>query len=246
MCTVSFVSVHDSVIITSNRDENIQRQNAAAPAFHLLNNKKIIFPKDAKAGGTWFAACSNGTTGVLLNGAFVKHIPAPPYRKSRGLVLLDIIAADEPANFFTKIDLDNIEPFTLVLFQLHNLFELRWDGNKKHTSLLNVSRNYIWSSSTLYAEAVITEREKLFNQFISNEKDKTPEGVHDFHITDNGDSENGFVINRQTGMKTFSITQVVVKPGRIDFLHDDLLHAKRYTETIDLPETFNNTIREEF
>ncbi len=245
MCTVSFVSVNNSIIITSNRDENIQRQNAAAPAFHQLNHKKIIYPKDAKAGGTWFAASSDSTVAVLLNGAFVKHIPAPPYQKSRGLILLDIIAADKPADFFKEIDLHNIEPFTVILWQPGNLYELRWDGNKKYTSSLNISGNYIWSSSTLYTEEIIAKREQLFSDFIANEEHKTPELIHDFHRSDNGDSENGFVINRQTGMKTFSITQVIIKPGKVDFLHDDLLHGKLFHETIDIPETLNKTIREE-
>ena len=71
--------------------ENIQRENAAAPDFHILPNKKIIFPKDAKAGGTWFAAADTGVIAVLLNGAFKKHIAQPPYRKSRGLILLEIM-----------------------------------------------------------------------------------------------------------------------------------------------------------
>lgn len=245
MCTVSFVCVDNSVIITSNRDENIQRQNAAAPAFHQLNNKKIIFPKDAKAGGTWFAACSNGTVIVLLNGAFIKHIPAPAYRKSRGLILLDIIAADEPGIYFKQVCLENIEPFTAVLFQQGSLHELRWDGDKKHDKPLNIRGNYIWSSSTLYTTTIIERREKLFAQFISNGVNKTPGLVHDLHRSDDGDPGNGFIINGETGMKTFSITQAVIRPGNLHFLHDDLLHGKRYEESIDIPETSNNIIREE-
>lgn len=237
--------VDNSVIITSNRDEHIQRQNAAAPAFQQLNNKKIIFPKDTKAGGTWFAACSNGTVAVLLNGAFVKHIPSPPYRKSRGLILLDVIADNEPAGFFKLVDLDNIEPFTLILFQTGSLYELRWDGSKKHYTTLNSQTNYIWSSSTLYTEAIIKKREQLFKQFTASKKNIEPESIHGFHRSEDGDSENGFIINRETGMKTFSITQAVIRPGNLHFLHNDLLHGKRYEESIDIPETSNNIIREE-
>ncbi len=244
MCTVSFVPVHDSVIITSNRDENIQRQNAAAPAFHLLNHKKIIFPKDAKAGGTWFAASHTGTVAVLLNGAFIKHISKPPYRQSRGLVLLDIISGDNPAEFFSKMDLQNIEPFTLILFHPGSLLELRWDGVAKHARQLSVEDNYIWSSATLYKEEVIARREKLFDQFLTDDMNKTPELVHDFHGDDNGDMENGFVIDRDTGIKTFSITQAVIKPASLSFSHHDLLHDKKFSQIIELPETHNKNIRE--
>lgn len=234
MCTVSFVRVNDAVIITSNRDEHIQRENAAAPDFHQLQNKKVIFPKDAKAGGTWFAAADNGVVAVLLNGAFKKHISKPPYRKSRGLILLEIIEADEPLSFFKKIDLGNIEPFTIVLYQPGSLYELRWDGNDKHEKALDINSKYIWSSSTLYSDDVIEHRKNLFDRFIHSAVGITAATIHDFHASNNGDEENGFVISRQTGMRTFSITQAVVQNNTVNFLHEDLLQQKRYTETMHI------------
>lgn len=232
MCTVSFVPLKDAVIITSNRDEHIQRKTAAAPGIHLLANKKIIFPKDAKAGGTWFAATDKGVVAVLLNGAFVKHIARPPYRKSRGLVLLDIIEADDPFLFFKEIDLDNIEPFTVILLQAGTLYELRWDGRKKYEKLMDTSGNHIWSSATLYSDEVISIRKNLFDQFIKTEKNLTVEAIHDFHGYNHGDDENGFVINRQTGLRTFSITQAVVKNDGVTFLHNDLLQHQQFAKTL--------------
>jgi uncharacterized protein with NRDE domain len=173
MCTVSFVRANDSVIITSNRDEHIQRENAAVPDFYQLQHKKIIFPKDARAGGTWFAAADNGVVAVLLNGAFKKHIARPPYRKSRGLILLEITEADKPLPFFQQLNLDNIEPFTVVLYQPGQLHELRWDGTDKHEKQLDITGNYIWSSSTLYSDEIIKQRENLFEQFIHAPADIT-------------------------------------------------------------------------
>jgi uncharacterized protein with NRDE domain len=234
MCTVSFVQVNNSIVITSNRDENIQRPTAAAPDFELLGNKKIIFPKDAKAGGTWFAAASNGAVAVLLNGAFVKHTVNPPYRKSRGLILLDIIEADEPYAFFKEMNLDQIEPFTVILYLPDTLHELRWDGNIKHEKLLSVSGNYIWSSATLYTDEVIAERKNKFESFISTKKIITAELIHDFHNSNHGDKENGFIINRDTGMKTFSITQAIISSDQIDFIHTDLLQHQQYEEILHI------------
>ena len=245
MCTVSFVSLPDSVVITSNRDEHIQRANAAAPGFHVVRNRKIIFPKDDKAGGTWFAATENGVVAVLLNGAFEKHVPRPPYRQSRGLILLDIAAADDPFLFFRSINLDNIEPFTIILYQQHSLYGLMWDGSQKHEKPLNSSGNYIWSSSTLYTAEIIELRKNLFEQFISSEDKITVETIHHFHTYNYGDEENGFVINRQTGMKTFSITQAVIKSQSIDFLHTDLLNNRQYKEIVHIKPVPENS-REKF
>ncbi len=230
MCTVSFVRANGSVIITSNRDEHIQRENAAAPAFHILPGKKIIFPKDARAGGTWFAAADSGVVAVLLNGAFKKHIPRPPYRKSRGVILLEIIEAGKPISFFNTLNLDNIEPFTVVLYQPGMLHELRWDGTGKYEKRLDISGNYIWSSSTLYTDEIIERREHLFEQFIDAPAGISADCIYNFHASNNDDNENGFIINRQTGMRTFSITQAVINDNVVNFLHTDLLQQKTYTE----------------
>lgn len=236
MCTVSFTRVNDAVVITSNRDEHIQRENADAPAFKAIPGKKIIFPKDARAGGSWFAAADNGVVAVLLNGAFKKHTPQPPYRKSRGLILLDMIEANEPFPFFKALNLENIEPFTIVLYQPGQLHELRWDGTNKHEKQLDISRNYIWSSATLYSNEIIEQREALFQQFMHSQA-VSAAGIYDFHASNNGDTENGFIINRQTGMRTFSITQAVVNNDAVNFLHSDLLLQKNYTEILSLNQT---------
>ena len=232
MCTVSFIRVNDTVIITSNRDEHRQRKNAAAPAFHVLQDKKIIFPKDAKAGGTWFAAADNGTVAVLLNGAFVKHVAGPPYRKSRGLILLDLIGNPDPLSCFAGMNLDNIEPFTLILFQSGSLHELRWDEKNKYEKRLDAYTNFIWSSATLYSEEVVAHRKMLFDRFIGSGKIITPQLAHRFHSYNHGDPENGFVINRLNGIKTFSITQAVVQPASINFLHNDLIQMQQFEETM--------------
>lgn len=245
MCTVSFVRTNNTVIITSNRDENIQRENAAAPDFHILPNKKIIFPKDARAGGTWFAAADTGVIAVLLNGAFKKHIAQPPYRKSRGLILLEIIEADESISFFDELDLKNIEPFTIILYTPGLLHVLRWDGTGKHKKLLDITGNYIWSSATLYTDEVIEHRQNLFEQFIRSTDGITAEKMHNFHAHNNGDEENGFVINRQTGMKTFSITQAVVHTDAVLFLHNDLLQQRQFKETMHVHHTAIKNLREE-
>ncbi len=232
MCTVSFVRANDSIIITSNRDENIRRENAVKPALYESSDKRIIFPKDPKAGGTWFAATDTGVVCVLLNGAFEKHMPAPPYRKSRGLVLLEIIENEDPLSCFRKMDLENIEPFTLILYVPGLLCELRWNGNNKFEKQPDISANHIWSSATLYSEEVIARRQQLFDQFQLTEEPVTAMRVQAFHGNNNGDTENGFIISRATGLTTFSITQAVIKHNEIQFLYNDLLEEKQYSQMV--------------
>ena len=112
MCTVSYVFANGKTIITSNRDEKVARPNAVEPKNYLVNNKKIIFPKDQKAGGTWYAITDDASVLVLLNGADEKHELKTAYRNSRGLIVLDIISADSAIEYWKSIDLSDIEPFT--------------------------------------------------------------------------------------------------------------------------------------
>src|SRR5690349_5416050 len=146
MCTVTFIPLKDTIILTSNRDEKYSRKQALPPQQFEHNGGGIIYPKDADAGGTWIAMNEDGNAAVLLNGAFVKHVPMPPYNKSRGQVLLELIQTDRPARSFMRADLFNIEPFTLVIVDNQCLYECRWDGSKKYCNQLPVYRPHVWSS----------------------------------------------------------------------------------------------------
>ena len=83
MCTVTFIPVKKSVFITHNRDEQNLRTKALAPEHSLVHGTALLFPRDGKAGGSWAGMNEFGHAAVLLNGAFEKHLPKPPYRKSR-------------------------------------------------------------------------------------------------------------------------------------------------------------------
>ena len=90
MCTVTYIPLTNHCYLTSNRDEHITRGQAIAPKKILANGYELIYPKDADAGGTWIATKNTGEAIVLLNGGFYKHKSNPPYKKSRGIILLNI------------------------------------------------------------------------------------------------------------------------------------------------------------
>ena len=215
MCTVSFVFSNGKAILTHNRDEKVARQSAIEPQKYNINNKNIYFPKDQKAGGSWYAVAENGTVLVLLNGADEKHQLKPSYRKSRGLIVLDLISSNSPIDEWNNIDLFGIEPFTIVLFQNKKLYQLRWNEIEKSTLNLDVNQSHIWSSVTLYPKKIREHRVELFQKFmVSNEI--SAEKLFQFHrYTKEEDQENGLIINRNNEMKTLSITQTVIQENKI-------------------------------
>ncbi|MCL6268249.1 NRDE family protein [Flagellimonas myxillae] len=228
MCTVSYISPKEGCFITSNRDEHIARPVALEPKLESINGVQVVFPRDPLAGGTWFAMNEFGTVAVLLNGAFENHERVLPYVKSRGLVLLDVIASEDPNASLQTMDLNRIEPFTLILFTGTSLQEFRWDGNQKFTKDLDSSQDYIWSSVTLYNKEAIAQRESLFDEFITAGDKVTASNVVDFHSNNNKDFENGFIIDRSTGLKTFSVTQVALDQDSMVMKHFDLLRDKAF------------------
>ena len=233
MCTVSFVSSHSKFIITSNRDEKLGRDSAIEPKNYLVNNKNIIFPKDPKAGGTWYAITQEGTILVLLNGASNKHHVKLPYRRSRGLIVLDIISSISAINEWNKINLETIEPFTLVLFQNLKLYQLQWNGKKKSTINLDISKNHIWSSATLYPKEIRENRASWFHNFLATKPNNTHTDMYNFHrYTENDNQENGLTINRNNEMMTLSITQSVIEKNKITLNYYDLIANKEFTNTL--------------
>ena len=223
MCTVSFIPVRDSIFITSNRDEKLSRKHAIGPGRFEYNGFKLFYPKDGNAGGTWIVMKENGDAAVLLNGAFICHRAEPPYRTSRGIILLDIIATEKPSVTFTKINLIDIEPFTLVLLENNCLYEFRWDGNEKYCRQLKADRPHIWSSATLYDGFVVKKREQWFASFLNSHLIPTQNDILSFHhFTGDGDKKNDLLMTRDGIYKTVSITSIFLTKDRGSIKYMDL------------------------
>jgi uncharacterized protein with NRDE domain len=192
----------------------------------------LFFPKDPKAGGTWYAVDDSINVLVLLNGAEEKHQWNPPYSRSRGLIVLDLFGSESAINSWETIDLENVEPFTIVLFQDQQLYQLRWNGNEKSTLKLDTNENHIWSSSTLYAKEIREQRAQRFSTFLDTTPEVTFEEIFRFHrYTEAENSQHGLIINRNDQLKTLSITQSVIEQNKITVMHHDLIQEKEFSNT---------------
>jgi hypothetical protein len=224
MCTVTYLPIRNGILLTSNRDEKLLRAPALLPDPYEFNSGKILFPKDGEAGGTWVAIHNNGNAMVLLNGAYHKHVPRPPYRKSRGLVFLDIFDHACPKSAFESIELDDIEPFTLVIWECGHLWEARWDGQEKYMTLLPVNAPRIWSSVTLYDDEVVGLRKAWFERWLRETSSKTAEAIRQFHeFGGNGNENISLKMNRDGKLQTVSITGIEITDGKVVMHYKDLL-----------------------
>lgn len=188
MCTVSFVPAGpQKFILTSNRDETVQRGLASAPQRLQHQGIKMICPQDPLAHGTWIAIAENDKLTCLLNGAFMKHERHVPYRKSRGIVVLDSLTYSSAADFVSGYDFSNIEPFTMVMVSSQPvvaLHELRWDGTEKHFKTLDENEFHLWSSVTLYNDEQAMEKNCVFRQKLEELKEVDVLFLIDIHKND--------------------------------------------------------------
>lgn len=227
MCTLTYIPTSEGFIFTHNRDEDKLREPAFAPQKTKINGIEILFPRDSRAGGTWIA-CNDKFSICLLNGAFEKHKHLPPYRMSRGLVLLDIFSFESLEDFAVEYDLDEIEAFTVVCAenQTNAIAELRWDGVQKHYQNLD-KKPTIWSSATLYDSTAREKRKHIFQSFMEKENIINENTILHFHETgETGNTEENLVMERPSGVKTLSISQLVMEGSKTFHYYDRILDTK--------------------
>jgi uncharacterized protein with NRDE domain len=239
MCTVTYIPGKDGCFITSSRDEKSIRGRALFPQAYKIDDAMMVYPKDADNGGTWIAMAKNGNAAVLLNGAFTKHIPQPPYKKSRGLVFLEILSGNAPVMQFFHLKLRHIEPFTIIILEKNRLYECRWDDNRKHCKQLLKSKPYIWSSATLYSEETATKRRQWFDTWLAQNPAPLQEDIQQFHLfAGDGDKRNDICMNRDNQMFTVSVTSMELGTYKGTMLYNDLQTGGQYKYKLVYPHQY--------
>lgn len=213
MCVLTYIPASNGdYLITNNRDESPSRPSAIAPKAYDVNGRSITFPKDPLGGGTWIAASKNQSV-ILLNGGHRIHKHNPPYRQSRGMIVLDYFNYENPKIFFEQYQFEGLEPFTLVITG-ENISEIRWDEDGKTINEFDANKAKIWSSVTLYTDEVISKREDWFQDFLSQNPNPTKELALDFHENGgDGDKSNSLKMHRGEEVRTLGISQIVSSKG---------------------------------
>ena len=229
MCTVSYLPLSPSdYILTSNRDEAVERPSALPINQYLIGERTVYFPKDPQAGGTWIATTGDNTTLCLLNGGFEPHLipEGHIFRKSRGTVLLDFFHHENADAYINTYDFSNIEPFTLIVIETVNgsteLRELRWTGSQLTVTPMNASEPHIWSSVTLYSEGVRTQRQNWFQDWLNRRKTFTQNEILHFHRFAGEGNPMHDLIMQKGNRTTVSICSIERTEGLTSAVYMDL------------------------
>ena len=175
-----------------------------------------------------------GATGILLNGAFTAHLPAPSYRKSRGLLMIELLGTSNVYNTIDRHSFEGIEPFTLVLWQKTLLMEYRWDGNILHRQQKNLGQAQIWSSATLYNKQMQQERQTWFSHWLDACQDPGIDEIVAFHEQSHN-TEYGIRMRRTSGIATASITSAHIQADQLNMRYRDLASGVDFVVQSCLP-----------
>ena len=124
------------------------------------------------------------------------------------------------------MDLQNIEPFTMVIVDWNNnklqLFELIWDGKQKHFNKLK-NEPKIWSSSTLYS----TNNQQLRKEWFEDWKQQSnfsEKAILEFHHSEIGNKEQSILMKRPN-VETVSITLIEKRDKHLKMKYEDVVHS---------------------
>ncbi len=236
MCTLTFFPINGGYILTTNRDEMLRRDTALAPQAYTVHGQKVFFPKDPQAGGTWVAAGAKHSL-CLMNGAFDKHIPQPPYRMSRGVMLLDFFRYDDIDSFCSEYDFAGIENFTMILLKgrAETLCEIRWDGLKLSRFDHPCDAPKLWASAPLYPKDLVQKRRAFFFEHLNIFFDNAREHILRFHTNSQGDdiAQRVCLSPLENGLQTLSITSIMRSEMENSITYVDKVSGESHSLKID-------------
>lgn len=212
MCTITYIpktGKNKGFTVTDNRDESVNRP-ADLPKVYKEYGTQLFYPKDKKAGGTWIGLSQRNRLVTLMNGAFAQHKRKKSYKKSRGIVVKELLALNDVLKDVKSDEFEGIEPFYSIVFSWAKevtIAEIIWNGEETHINHINPEHPKIWSSAMTYSPEQHQKRKDAFNEFLSNQKEEvSDEAVWAFHHTKGKDGAEGLLIDRGA-LKTTSVSQ---------------------------------------
>lgn len=235
MCTLTYVpnsENQENFMLIDNRDEAVNRP-AAFPQVYKELDTQLFYPKDIQAGGTWFGISVKNRAMALMNGAFKRHERKKVYQKSRGLVVKELLAANNLKQTLESYDFEGIEAFYGVMFcweEEVEILEIIWDEQELHLNEKDPSQPHIWSSAMTFSPEAHQKKKFHFEKFMSKNLsyDKLQEALWEFHQS----KENGMILDYGV-LKTTSISRFIKNRNSKDqFRFKDLISEEGQEESI--------------
>lgn len=220
MCTVTWRASADGYEIYFNRDERNVRAPEQAPRIEERAGVRFLAPRDGAAGGSWMGANDRGLGVALLNRYVPDTGPARPAFRSRGLLLIDLLDALQPAEVGERLaetDLERYQPFSLLAMDpagRPRLFE--WTGYKLEEHAEPGSHIPLASSSFDQKQARV-QRKQLFTDMLAAAGGEANDTMLSaFHHSHAGGPGPFSVCMHRADAETRSYTRLIVRAREVE------------------------------
>ena len=199
MSIVTYFKRKEKIILTLYRDETEVNSMTIHPKIYFKKRKKTFYPKDIKTGGTWFVIDEFGNAIVLLNDTLQKNNEKNGDRKSRGVVVIELIESEKILESWKILDLLHVEPFTLIVYTNKKLYKLQWNAISKSLIQLDENNSHVWTSNFINSNKI------NFHKFL-----KIKDSLKDLKLHDKFD------------FKIFNISQAEIINNKVNFKYWNL------------------------
>lgn len=222
MCTCTFIPTQNGFLFAANRDE-IPSRSGIETVKHE-KGRILWYIQEPYAGGTNLCMSNENRLVCLLNGAGNKRPPEEPFRKSRGLVVLDTFQYDSFEHFYNDYSFEGINEFTLISVENNCIFLLKWDDETKIKEELSFNEPHIWASPKLYDSYWQQRRKLWFEDFLNKNPNPTLENLLMFQEkAGDGSVENDMVMNRGELVRTVSVSAFAFQSQHYRLKHMNLI-----------------------
>lgn len=222
MCTLTYFPKKTGFVFTHTRDESPGRPASETIQKGSTTQGPLYFPQDLKASGTWMALGHNRAA-CILNGGSEVYQPQANYAVSRGNIIPELFAHKSVGEFYQEHDFNPYEPFTLIIREGEQLFQLIHNPTQNQLIEHNAEEVNIWSSTKLYRSEIRQRRKEQFFQWLIENPQPTAADLKNFHLGGEDKLENsGFRIKVEGIIETVSLTQIEVSASASSIFYQRL------------------------
>lgn len=211
MCTLTILREKDRMLVTMNRDDVANREEAP-PQLWSNADLEFIAPRDMHAGGTWIGVNRDGVIACLLN----RYDAAAVGRQSRGGIVIEAMrgsSIEASVGAVNAIELTAYSPFTCIVIAHGGGARLDWDGVALRRGDFVAGEEIVMATSSSWQfDEVKAQRERLLQVMMSSGAD-TAGALESFHTKRVPEDDAWAPMMLRPQSQTRSVTQVELFQG---------------------------------
>ena len=185
MCTVTVVPHETGIRLMCNRDERRTRPAAIPPRVHELGGRLAAFPVDPQGGGSWVGVNDADIAVALLNVHSAPRRCTEGPKRSRGLIVRELLSCGSIAHVveaIASLEVEAFDTFRLVIVQGSTVTVATHGGACTVTCRqISLDTPLLFTSSSLGDAWVEAPRQRLFQRMVVEGRAGWLDGQAQFH-----------------------------------------------------------------